>query len=610
MANYLTSALQYHDWGYVVLPIDKNKQPVVWREIGYDSWRMNWEDQTEEFLTQLFSRDYHGIAIAIPNGSEVLDIDEKYNLHDKPLLDILADDLSDAGGDLDTFSLRVLTPSGGYHLFYRCNNTEGNRKLASRKPNKEELEKNPDLKRVVLYETRGYGGYVGAYPTPGYIIEKGSYERIPEIEIRYRRVLWNICKAYDEFKEEPNREVKKKDESRTSAWAEFNKNHDADEMLALLENNGWQKHHRGTGTDGKERIYLTRPGKNTRNGYSADILVSDCLFKVHSTSTQFDTDRAYTYFELWTILEFNNDFKGAAKHLYDKGYGDRYDDTPNYENVNWDKEMIEAKAASVLDRLKSKRITLSSPPEPLTPVMWYKHVDREVYNVCGKRHLVAVSGMSGTGKTRIVNAWLASALNKSHVCGWKVKVGSKKILVFDTEQEESKVHANLKIIYETAGVSETDQIEVYCLADYTKKERLEAIKAYIDMFDDDELGMIVIDGIVDLCMNFNDVEESGHLIEYLRKTMVQKNCIMVGVLHSTKTLGYMRGHLGTFFSEKADVEVRLTIGDYGIVSMLKVLKGRPFGRFPRMADPSPIQTDPRGRPVLAQNNFTPNYQGI
>ena len=62
----------------------------------------------------------------------------------------------------------VQTKSGGYHVYYRCEQIEGNMKLANRPATPEEIKATPHLKEVVLIETRGEGGYVIAPPTDGY----------------------------------------------------------------------------------------------------------------------------------------------------------------------------------------------------------------------------------------------------------------------------------------------------------------------------------------------------------------------------------------------------------------------------------------------------------
>ena len=47
------------------------------------------------------------------------------------------------------------------------------------------------------------------------------------------------------------------------------------------------------------------------------------LFKVFTTSTVFDTDRAYRPFHVYAILQHNGDFSKAAKQLIAEGYGEK-----------------------------------------------------------------------------------------------------------------------------------------------------------------------------------------------------------------------------------------------------------------------------------------------
>src|SRR5688500_4470365 len=63
------------------------------------------------------------------------------------------------------------TPSGGMHLYCRCENPEGNLKLA-RQPD-------PEGKLMTVVETRGEGGFIVCAPTPGYFLIQGLIIQAP-----------------------------------------------------------------------------------------------------------------------------------------------------------------------------------------------------------------------------------------------------------------------------------------------------------------------------------------------------------------------------------------------------------------------------------------------
>jgi hypothetical protein len=81
------------------------------------------------------------------------------------------------------------TRSGGYHIVYRCEKADGNRKLTSI------IE--GGLNHCVI-ETRGEGGYFLAAPTQGYELLQGSFEALPFISNEERAALFAAALSLDE----------------------------------------------------------------------------------------------------------------------------------------------------------------------------------------------------------------------------------------------------------------------------------------------------------------------------------------------------------------------------------------------------------------------------
>jgi hypothetical protein len=200
-------------------------------------------------------------------------------------------------------------------LYYRCECIEGNQKLASRPTTDIERKANPNEKQVVLIETRGEGGYVVAPPTDGYSITNNA--PIPIITIEQREHLLAACREFNEvFKD-----VVLPQSIRTEAqsfgktpWEDYN---DRGDVVALLERHGWR-----TVSQKGERTIFKRPG-TTDSKSSGDFHHGLNLFKVFTTSSVFETDRAYTPFAVYTTLEHNGNFSEAAKQLLKDGYGER-----------------------------------------------------------------------------------------------------------------------------------------------------------------------------------------------------------------------------------------------------------------------------------------------
>jgi hypothetical protein len=73
---------------------------------------------------------------------------------------------------------------------------EGNKKLAQRYATEEEQLLGDKIK--VLIETRGEGGYLAIYPTPGYELIYGSFDNIQEITPEEREVLISTAIEFNE----------------------------------------------------------------------------------------------------------------------------------------------------------------------------------------------------------------------------------------------------------------------------------------------------------------------------------------------------------------------------------------------------------------------------
>jgi predicted RNA binding protein YcfA (HicA-like mRNA interferase family) len=113
-------------------------------------------------------------------------------------------------------------------------------------------------------------------------------------------------------------------------WDDYNAKCD---VVALLEKYGW------TWIERKgERDYLKRPGK-TDSHISADYHSGLGLFKVFSTSTEFETGKGYKPFAIYATLEHNGNFSEAAKQLIKDGFGEQR----NRVNGNIKKDFVAKK---------------------------------------------------------------------------------------------------------------------------------------------------------------------------------------------------------------------------------------------------------------------------
>ena len=203
------------------------------------------------------------------------------------------------------------TPGGGVHIYYRCDDQRGNKKLARKD--------NGDGTYSVLIETRGEGGFSviapsggGTHPTGNeYVAISGGPASTATITPDEQRDLWQLARVFDESEVREPIEPKPvgylrpgDDYNNRASWRE------------ILEPHGWRFLFERAGV-----WYLRRPGKD--RGISATVNWGGlgCL-RNFSSSVPLD-ERMYTKFGVYTVLNHRGDFRSAARELAGQGYGQR-----------------------------------------------------------------------------------------------------------------------------------------------------------------------------------------------------------------------------------------------------------------------------------------------
>ena len=319
--EHLVAAVEFANAGISVVPATIGKRPLE-----------NWKHyQTEraglEQIVTWFGNGHTGLGIitgAISGNLEMVEAEGRA---------VAADLVSEAEEIAKNSGLQELwnricdgyfeiTPSGGYHWLYQCDEpVTGNQKLAQR-PGAESSG------REVLFETRGEGGFVVVSPTSGNIHpEGGKWERlsgtpktIAKITAAEREAFLSIFRALDQMPKHEPQEVRERyhnTDGTISTGDDYNQRETWDNILIPQ---GWKKAHRKASG---EQFWI-RPGKEMGIGASTGRTEADNLF-VFTTSTNFDPETPYSKFAAFTLLNFGNlssvSFQQARKQLMSQGYG-------------------------------------------------------------------------------------------------------------------------------------------------------------------------------------------------------------------------------------------------------------------------------------------------
>lgn len=296
--------------GYSVIPVRDNKRPTVKWE-PFQNQRMPDADADRLFGTAW------GIAVLcgpISGHLEVLDFDAKNYPKDRDFYEewlALIDEFSP--GLAPKLTVLSKTPSGGWHVPYRClDGCDRNKKLAMALVHE-------NIPPQVAIETRGTNGYVVAYPSPGYTMSKGTWGTVPIISGEERDVLLSCARMLSEVVDKPYTAPGPQELRRPGD--DFNRNHSWADVLAP---HGWRLA-RESGGEG----YWTRPGKRVSDGTSAttNYKGSDLLKVFSSNAHPFEPDCTYSKFYCYALLEYGGNMVEAARSLGKAGYGDQRNPT-------------------------------------------------------------------------------------------------------------------------------------------------------------------------------------------------------------------------------------------------------------------------------------------
>jgi hypothetical protein len=210
------------------------------------------------------------------------------------------------------------TPTGGYHVPYRCAEIRGNQKLAQ--------HLTADGRPGTMIETRGEGGYIIIPPFPPachplkrpYVLCRGDLGAIPIVTPDERAILLNAARTFNTYvpptrivsgyarsNQQPSRGDRPGDLFNVHAvWSD------------ILEPHDWTH----VGQRG-ELVLWKRPGKGGR-GVSATTNYAgrEFLYCFTTNGYPFEAETAYTKFAAYALLEHSGDFHNAARLLALKGY--------------------------------------------------------------------------------------------------------------------------------------------------------------------------------------------------------------------------------------------------------------------------------------------------
>jgi RecA-family ATPase len=158
----------------------------------------------------------------------------------------------------------------------------------------------------------------------------------------------------------------------------------------------------------------------------------------------------------------------------------------------------------------------------------------------------------------------------------------RHIIHFDTEQGNFHAANVFKRPIDMTGIK-TDKYHTLALRQLSFKERVDFIEYYLyDKLEGKNIGLVIIDGIADLCSDVNNIEESNAVVQKLMKWTKELNCHIITVIHSNFGTDKPTGHLGSFLEKKAETQIQLelnTVNKHLVTVSCKRSRNAPFENF-------------------------------
>lgn len=168
-----------------------------------------------------------------------------------------------------------------------------------------------------------------------------------------------------------------------------------------------------------------------------------------------------------------------------------------------------------------------------------------------KGDIVGLKAQAKSGKSMFCAIIAASVLG-CDTFGLDTTDEAATVLYIDTEQAKANAANQARRINALMGWgnSNNKRFNLYSLREMEIEERRKTIATLIELL---KPTICIIDGLVDILMDFNDVRESQEVINELMKLSSKNDCCMVAVLHVNKSKEShdMRGHAGTMLLQKA-----------------------------------------------------------
>lgn len=162
------------------------------------------------------------------------------------------------------------------------------------------------------------------------------------------------------------------------------------------------------------------------------------------------------------------------------------------------------------------------------------------------QNFIIFSGLPKAGKSTFICAMISSVFNTYEIFTMKLRTppGRRKVCLIDTESSDYDFYRTINKI---KGFAELNELPPYFDAYQVREDSSGAIKQMVERYLElnQDCAILIVDGLLDLLVNYNDEKESSLLTKWLKKITKQHNILLISVLHQSKSNLATTGHIGS-----------------------------------------------------------------
>tara|TARA_R100001015_G_C4633220_1_gene197874 strand:+ start:1021 stop:1833 length:813 start_codon:yes stop_codon:yes gene_type:complete len=176
--------------------------------------------------------------------------------------------------------------------------------------------------------------------------------------------------------------------------------------------------------------------------------------------------------------------------------------------------------------------------------------------ICTYSNITMVQAPPKSKKTFFISLLASVYLSGKNRFGSKIRGhrNGRCLIHFDTEQGAWHTQRVAKRIVDMSDKS-LGCYYIYSLRSEFPKTRIEFIEYCLKT--KENIGLVIIDGIADLCMDVNSLEEANYTVQKLMEWSAKYCCHIITVIHSNYGSEKATGHLGSALMKKVETEIQL-----------------------------------------------------